>query len=128
MGLSLPDKVAAFCRELSDDSLLDLARQNGMEQEFTRARKSLRDGGTDPELEADLDAIDEMARRTEGKGLYPAAVRGVPDWPGTGAGTGAQWWTCPVQRCAGRGRVLPGRQPPVCAASGQPLEPKPLHE
>lgn len=128
MGLSLSEKVAAFCRELGDDSLLDLARQNSLEQVFTRARTSLQNGRIDAALEADLDAIDAMARRAEGEGLYPAAVRGMPDWPGTGASTGAQWWACPAQRCAGRGRVRFGQQPPVCAATGQPLEPRPLQE
>lgn len=126
MGLSLPEKIAAFCRELGDSSLLDLARQNGLEQVFARARTSLQNGLIDAALEADLDAIDAMARRTEGEGLYPAAVRGMPDWPGAGASSGAQWWACPTQRCAGRGRVRPGQQPPVCAATGQPLEPRPL--
>lgn len=126
MGLGLPEKAAAFCRELADDSLLELARRNGMEQVYARARGSLQDGLIGAALEADLDAIDEMARRVEGEGLYPAATRAIPGWPGTGASTGAQWWTCPVQRCAGRGRVMPGQQPPVCAATGQALEPRPV--
>jgi hypothetical protein len=128
MGLGLPEKIAAFCRELGDDSRLGLARQNGMEQVFVRARTSLQDGRIGTALEADLDEIDAMARRAEGEGLYPASVRGIPDWPGTGASTGAQWWACPAQLCAGRGRVKPGQQPPVCAATGQPLEPRPLQE
>jgi hypothetical protein len=128
MGLGLPEKAAAFCRELGDDNLLDLARQNGLEQVFTRARTSLQNGRIDATLEADLDAIDAMALRVDGQGLYPAAVRGMPDWPGTGASTGAQWWACPTERCAGRGRVKPGQQQPVCAATGQPLEARLLQE
>jgi hypothetical protein len=128
MGLGLPEKVAAFCRELSDDSLLSLAQENGMEEAYARAYRSLQHGLIGAALEADLDAIDEMARRVEGEGLYPAATRTIPGWPGAGASTGAQWWTCPVQRCAGRGRVMPGQQPPVCAATGQALEPRPVQE
>ena len=128
MGLGLPEKAAAFCRELADDSLLDLARRNGMEQAYNRARQALQDGLIYESLEADLDAIDEMAQRVEGEGLYPAATRSIPGWPGTGASTGAQWWTCPVQRCAGRGRVRPGQQPPVCGATGQALQPRPVRE
>ncbi len=121
-GLGLPEKVATFCRELGDDSLLDLARQNNMEQVFVRAQLSLQDGRVGPELKADLDSLDAMMRRVEGEGLYPAAVRGYAPWLGTGGSAGAQWWACPSRRCAGRGRVVVGQQPPVCAATGKPVE------
>lgn len=127
MGLSLPEKVAVFCRELGDNALLDLARQTpDMEEVFTRARDSLREDRIDGALEADLDALDKMVRAAVGEGLYPGAVRGLPDLPGVSGSSGAQWWACPSWRCTGRGRVVPGRQPPVCAATGQPLEPGPL--
>jgi hypothetical protein len=128
MGLSLPEKAAAFCRELGDDSLLNLARQNNMEQVFIRAQRSLQDGRVGPDLETDLDSLDAMVRQIEGQGLYPAAVRSYAPWPGTGESTGAEWWACPSHRCAGRGRVVADQQSPVCAATGEPLEPRPLQE
>jgi hypothetical protein len=68
-------KVAAFCRELGDTALGDLARQENMEQVFLRAEESLRAGRVGPELEADLDALDAMVRRVEGQGMYPPVTR-----------------------------------------------------
>jgi hypothetical protein len=121
-------KIAAFCRELDDASLRDLARQNNQEPAFRQAEESLRAGQTGPSLEADLDALDAMVRRVEGQGLYPSATRsgygGLP--PGSAPGSGAQWWTCPRDWCAGRGRVRPGQDAPVCAATGEPLVARPL--
>lgn len=128
MAPSLPEKVAAFCRELGGHTLLDLVRQYGVEDVFDRARRSLEDGRINPGLEADLDSLDETLRRAEGEGLYPPASRNYEPLPGTGGTAGAQWWACPSGRCSGRGRVTRGQQPPVCAATGQPLEPRPLQE
>ena len=126
--MGLLEKAAAFCRELGDASFLELARRNGAEHVLIRARTALEDCRIDAALEADLDSLDATLRDAEGEGLYPAAVRDYAPWPGTGSGTGAQWWACPNQRCAGRGRVRPGQQPQVCAITGDPLEPKPLQE
>jgi hypothetical protein len=129
MGFGLPEKAAAFCRELGDASFLELARQNGLEHVMGRARAALESGRIDATLESDLDALDAALRQVDGEGLYQVAVvRGYAPWPGTAGGTGAQWWACPTQRCAGRGRVKPGQQPPVCAAAGAPLEARPLQE
>jgi hypothetical protein len=126
--MDLTVKIAAFCRELGDTTLLDMAREQGMEAVYERAEESLKAGRIGPELGADLDLLDEMVRRVEGQGLYPGATRSYQPLPGGGAGTGAQWWTCPRNRCTGRGRVLPGQEPPVCWATGEPLVPGPLPE
>jgi hypothetical protein len=130
MRIDLSAKVAAFCRELGDAALADMARQESMEPVYRRAEESLRAGRTGPELEADLDALDTMVRQVEGQGLYPAATRTytpLPGYPNAGpAGTGAQWWTCPRSWCSGRGRVKPGQDPPSCAAAGESLVAAPL--
>lgn len=126
--MDLTVKIAAFCRELGDTTLLDMAREQSMEAVYKRAEESLKAGRIGPELEADLDSLDEMVRRVEGQGLYPGATRSYQPLPGGGAGTGAQWWTCPRSRCAGRGRVLPGQAPPACGATGEQLVPGPFPE
>jgi len=133
MEISLTAKIAAFCRELgddSDDSLRNMARRHGpdMESVFAHAEESLKAGQTGPELEANLDSLDVMVKKAEGQGLYPAATRGYTPLPGPGGPSGAQWWTCPRNRCAGRGRVRAGQQPPECAATGEQLVPGPLPE
>lgn len=133
MGLGVRAKIAAFCRELgdeSDGSLRNLAREHGpdMEAVFAQAEGDLRTGQVSPRLEADLDALDAMLRQAEGQSLYPGATRGYQPLPGPGGGTGAQWWTCPRNRCAGRGRVRVAQQPPACAATGEPLVAGPLPE
>lgn len=127
--MDLPMKVAAFCRELGDTALADMARQESdMELVYRRAEQSLSAGRIGPELEADLDALDAMARRVAGQGLYPSPTRSTYTGPLPGAvtGSGAQWWTCPQGRCAGRGRVKPGQDPPSCAATGESLVAGPL--
>jgi hypothetical protein len=127
--MDLPKKVAAFCRELGDTALEGMARQEkDMELVYRRAEQSLSAGRVGPELEADLDALDAMVRRVAGQGLYPSPTRITYPGPLPGAvrGSGAQWWTCPQGRCAGRGRVKPGQDPPSCAAAGQCLVARPL--
>ena len=125
--MDLAVKVAAFCRELGDNTLQDMAqRDKKTDDAYKRAVKSLEDGQIGPGLEADLDLLDDMVRRIEGQGLYPAPTRNYQPLPDPGRGTGAQWWTCPSERCAGRGRVRPGQAPPVCAATGAQLVPGPL--
>ena len=131
MGISLAAKIAAFCRELgddSDDSLRAMARRQKMEPVFTRAEDAVQSGQVSSELEADLDSLDQMVKNAEGQGLYPAATRGYTPLPWKGGDSGAQWWTCPQTLCVGRGRVQAGQQPPVCAATGGQLVPGPLPE
>lgn len=126
--MDLPEKVAAFCRELGDTVLADLAHQEGAEPVYRRAEEFLRAGRTGSELEADLDALDAVVRRVEGQGLYPSPTRTAypGPLPGSGTGNGAQWWTCPRGWCAGRGRVKPGQARPSCAAAGEFLVAGPL--
>jgi hypothetical protein len=125
--MDLAVKVAAFCRELGDNTLGEMAqRDKKTDDAYKRAVKSLEDGQIGPGLEADLDLLDDMVMRIEGQGLYPGATRAYQPLPDPGRGKGAQWWTCPTERCAGRGRVKPGQDPPVCAATGDQLVPGPL--
>ena len=101
--MDLAVKVAAFCRELGDDTLREMAqRDKKTDDAYVRAVRSLKDGRIGPGLEADLDLLDDMVREIEGQGLYPA-TRTYQPLPDPGRGTGAQWWTCPSERCAGRG-------------------------
>jgi hypothetical protein len=126
---SLSDKVAAFCRELGDSALRDMARVDGKEPVFLRAEKALTAGQIDAALEADLDRLDEMVRSiSKGLGLYSGSVRAYQPLPGDHGGTGARWWTCPAGRCSGRGRVRPGDKALVCAVTGEQLVPGPLPE
>ncbi len=125
---SLDDKVAAFCRELEDSALRDIARARGKEPVFLSAEKALIAGQVDADLEAHLDSLDEMVRGLGGPGLYPGSLRDFRSLPGDNGTTGARWWTCPSGRCAGRGRVRPGDKTPVCAATGEQLVPGPLPE
>lgn len=129
--MDLPAKVAAFCRELADSTLSDMAgRQKDMETAYRRAEESLKAGRTGPELEADLDALDAMVRKETGQSLYPSATRTFQQLPSytplSPQGTGAQWWTCPHDWCTGRGRVRPGQDPPSCGVTGEPLVAGPL--
>lgn len=128
LSMNLCAKVAAFCRELGDPYLQDMARKHDQEPAFLRAEESLRAGQIDSELEADLDGLDQMVRGVKGQGLYPSGRRTVfpGELPGAEMGTGAQWWTCPRGLCSGRGRVKPRQEPPVCATAGQPLAAGPL--
>ena len=126
MNRSLADKVAAFCRELGDSALRDIARATGKEPVFLSAEKALIAGRVGPDLEAHLDSLDEMVRGLGGPGLYPGSLRDFQPLPGGNGGTGARWWTCPAGHCAGRGRVRPGDKTPVCAATGQQLASGPL--
>jgi hypothetical protein len=126
MELSLPEKVAAFCRGLGDDSFRPLANREGMDLVLRRVELSLRTGQTHPGLESDLDALDAMVMGYDGKGLYPGGIRGYTPLPIPARGDGAQWWSCPIARCAGRGRVLPGQIVPVCAVTGNELVVRPL--
>jgi len=139
MEISLTAKIAAFCRELSDDSddsLRNMARRHGpdMESVFAHAEEALKAGQIGPELEAGLDSLDLMVRKAEGQGLYPATTRGyqpLPPFEGVPGGrgsSGALWWTCPRNRCAGRGRVRVGQHAPECAVTGEQLVPLPLTE
>lgn len=128
MKTGRPVKVAAFCRELGDNTLLNIALgQEGMEPVYQAAEEALRAGRIGPELEASIDKLDDMVRGDGGQGLYPSGTRAYPGrFPGSGLGSSAQWWTCPRGWCSGRGRVRPQQDPPFCAAAGKPLEAGPL--
>jgi hypothetical protein len=125
--MDLAVKVAAFCRELGNNTLQEMAqRDKKTDDAYKRAVKFLEDGQIGPGLEADLNMLDDMVLRIEGQGLFPGVTRAFKPMPDPGRGTGVQWWACPSGRCAGRGRVRPGQDPPVCAATGEQLVPGPL--
>src|SRR5215469_12578657 len=124
--MDLTGKITAFCRELGDPTLLELARKQNKEGLFQRARETLQAGDIGPALEADLDALDDMVREETGQQLFLTLTRGYSPLPGFPGDPGVQWWTCPVGRCAGRGRVRVGQEPPVCAVAGKQLVPRPL--
>lgn len=125
--MDLPAKIAVFCRELGGNRLLEIARQQQAEELLRVAEEALRSGRISPELEANLDQLDRVVAQAEGRGLYPAPLRGYQPLPGPVRQTGARWWTCPLGQCSGRGRVRPGQQAPGCvAAGGSPLVPGPL--
>jgi hypothetical protein len=124
--MDLSVKVAAFCQELGHSTLRVMALQANQGAVYERAAQSVKAGRLGPELEADLDSLDQLVRRATRQGLYPEVTRGFGPLPGYRRETGAQWWTCPRGRCSGRGRVLPGQPPPVCAATGEQLVSGPL--
>jgi hypothetical protein len=124
--MDLQAKIAAFCRELGESRLLEIARQQQAEEVFRAAEEALRSGRIGPELEASLDQLDQVIAQAEGQGLYPAPLRTYQPLPGPVRLTGARWWTCPLGQCAGRGRVRPAQQVPTCAAAGKPLVAGPL--
>ncbi|WP_345444437.1 hypothetical protein [Actinoallomurus vinaceus] len=124
--MDLPTKIAAFCRELGESRLLEIARQQQVEEVLRAAEEALRSGRIGPELEAGLDKLDQAVAQAEGQGLYPATLRVYQPLPGPVRQTGARWWTCPLVQCAGRGRVRPDQQAPMCAAAGRPLVAGPL--
>jgi hypothetical protein len=120
-------KIAVFCHELGDTTLLELARNQNSEGLFQRAVDALRAGDIAPALEADLDALDHMVKQETGQRLFPV-TRGYSPLPKYPSDPLAQWWTCPGYRCAGRGRVKPGQQAPLCGVTGEELIPGPLSE
>jgi hypothetical protein len=106
--ISSNQKISAFCRELGDSVLREIAVRENMETVFRRAEESLKAGQIGSRLEADLDLLDGMVRRVEGQGLYPEPTRSYSPLPGPGSGAGAQWWTCPRRQCAGSARAAGG--------------------
>jgi hypothetical protein len=127
--MDLRTKVAAFCRELGDTSLSEIAQKEKMESVLSRAIELLRAGKIGPDLEAALDSLDQMVwRRERAAGLYPPPVRGYEPVPDPVRESGAQWWTCPRGQCVGGGRVRPGQPAPFCAAAGEALAPGPFPE
>jgi hypothetical protein len=127
VGTELTTKIAAFCRELGENTLAGLAREQNKEAVFKRAEDALKAGEIGPALEADLDALDAALRRAYGQGLFQV-TRGYTPLPPYIGDSGARWWTCPRDLCAGRGRVRPGQDPPICATAGRPLTAGPLPE
>jgi hypothetical protein len=123
--MDLMAKITTFCRELDDPTLLELVRNQNKEGLFQRAKDAVGAGDIGPALEADLDALDEVVQQETGQRLF-MVTRGYSPLPRYQGDPGAQWWTCPVGRCAGRGRVRADQQPPVCAAAGEQLVPGPL--
>jgi hypothetical protein len=125
--MDLVTKVTIFCRELGEGTLQSLARKQHKEELLRRAQDAIEAGQAGPGLEADLDAIDAMVKQEYRQGLF-VVTRGFGPLPPYHGDTGAQWWTCPRRLCSGRGRVLPGQDPPVCAATSQELIAGPLPE
>lgn len=126
MEPDLRTKIASFCRELGDDDVLFLVRKSGLEAVYARARAAVETGETGAALEEDLDRLDAMIARETGQGLFSADTRSYFPLPGRSDGVGARWWTCPHDRCAGHGRVLPGQSPPTCGLLGRDLISGPL--
>jgi hypothetical protein len=124
--MDMGTKISAFCRELADGELARLAGDKGMTEVLENARAALAAGDIGAQLEADLDALDLLLKTSDSLGMYPPVTRGFKPLPGTADRTGAQWWTCPGDWCAGRGRVRPQQPAPVCAISGQVLTSQPL--
>ncbi|MEV4290602.1 hypothetical protein AB0K40_34275 [Nonomuraea bangladeshensis] len=126
MAVGVEVKIASFCRELGDDTLEGLAREENALAAYLRARSAIRAGRVDQELEADLDALDRAVLSATGQGLFPSGNRAFQPLPGAQGAGGARFWECPRGLCAGRGRVRPGQPAPSCGASGEPLKSGPL--
>jgi hypothetical protein len=124
--MDIGTKIAAFCQELEDGELAQLAEDKGMSAVLENARALLTAGDMCAQLEADLDALDLMLVTSGSLSMYAPITRGFKPPPGAAERTGAQWWTCPDNWCTGRGRVRPQQSAPVCALSGQVLTQQPL--
>jgi len=96
MGLSV--KVAAFCRELGDNTLREMAhRDKETDGAYIRTEESLKDGQIGPGLEADLD-------------LRLAHARQVPVW------------VCPAQWLGASGRRSRSLRMASCRAQAARLK------
>jgi hypothetical protein len=102
-----------------------MARDQGLEDTWRRASEALRAGRLGVELEKDLDALDAMVARVQPGGLFSGSREYRP-LPGGGPASGAAWWSCPLDLCAGRGRVLPRQKAPVCGIGRRSLTATPL--
>src|ERR1019366_4988375 len=98
MKMDLTAKVTAFCRELGEETLRDLARTQNKEDLLQRAEDALKAGQIGLGLQADLDALDAIVRQEYGQGLFVVtrSFGPLPSYPGD---TGAQCWTCPRGLC-----------------------------
>ncbi|GGT65346.1 hypothetical protein [Actinomadura citrea] len=125
MDLTMAEKIAAFCRELQDSAIEGIARANGAGEIFDRVKAAVLAGQGEAATEADLDLLNRTVRESEGIEFYPRRARAYQPLSGASPDSGALWWSCPAGLCAGRGRVRPGEDPPVCA-TGAALVPRPL--
>ncbi|MEU6409770.1 hypothetical protein [Microbispora sp. NPDC046933] len=126
MSIGLPEKLAALCRELGDPEFTQQACAAGGGKLLERLREALRDEH-DPYPESELDELNRLFAEADGYGFYPYAQRGYGPLPGAAsAARGAQWWSCPISRCAGYGLVRRGQAAPVCGATGDELVARPL--
>ncbi|WP_405395163.1 hypothetical protein [Microbispora hainanensis] len=123
--MELRSKIAVFCRELDRGDLLQLAKDAGKEWVFARALDRLRAGQVGADLEKDLDLLDQLVTRVDPQGLFSRSRQYEPV-PGRSGASGARWWACPDNLCAGRSRVQPGQAAPNCEVLGQVLAAEPL--
>lgn len=115
-------KLAAFCRGVGNGILDNIVWSQSAHLLYESIWTALKDDMINAALEGDLDRLNGLVRQATGRGFYSESVRSYAPLPGASRGTtGARWWTCPVGRCAGYGRVKPTDSPPVCAASGEAL-------
>jgi len=118
----LATKIAAFCRELTEPTLADLARERDAQEVYRRAQEALRTGDLGSGFESDLDTLDALVFAATGQSLFGPVIRTYAPLASTAGGeAGAQWWTCPRALCSGRGRVRSGQSPHSCGATGQQL-------
>ncbi len=118
--MKLPEKIAAFCRELNHDELLMLAEAEGMADVLQRAMQRVLGGDIGPLLEGDLNALHVMVTRVDPQGLFSSSRQYSPVRGGSGS-SGAEWWECPGGLCAGRGLVRSGHSAPRCGVDGRSL-------
>jgi hypothetical protein len=124
--LGLAEKLAAFCGELGDVTLAEIVEQYALGAVFDRVKAAIRAGNAPADLEADLDYLNRAVHDSTGLEIYPDASRGFQPLVGGGPGSGVRWWSCPAGLCAGRGRVRPRQETPICEASGAALDARPV--
>jgi hypothetical protein len=123
--LDLRQKFAAFCRAAGNGDL-DITWPEG-DSLYASVWAAFKNGAVDAAMEADLDKLNELVRKLEHRGFYPEPSRGYGPLPdGWLQKAEARWWACPVDRCAGYGRVRGRERPPTCAATGEILISRPV--
>jgi hypothetical protein len=117
------ERIELLCRALDESNLRGYANRAGAGKILTRILAAVADGVYGPELDRDLDALDDALAQS-GLGAVTDADRGkyrrVP-----GAGTAhpvVDVWVCPAARPCSRVEPAAGQSAsPQCAATGQCL-------
>jgi hypothetical protein len=117
------NRIELLCLAIEQSNLLGYAERAGAGEILKRILAAVANGDYGPELDRDLDALDD-AMAMSGLGPVTDADRGtyrrVPD--SKTSHPVVDVWICPAVRPCGRAQPAGGSAPaPACAATGQRL-------